>query len=111
MLATLLVTTLTAYSKHARQIETSRFRIAASESADGLLSKWFAEELIPYPSEGQCGENGQFRWETERIRSERLDQHEFDVVQLVLTDATEDSDAELRIELAAAVRTDGSETH
>ncbi|MFC1759511.1 hypothetical protein ACFL2H_12215 [Planctomycetota bacterium] len=109
-MATLLVTTLTAYSRHSRQIETSRFRISATEAADVLLSKWFAEELIPYPSEGTCGERDAFRWTTERIRSEKLGEREVDVIQFVLTDATEVSNAAFRIELAAASKPDANRT-
>ncbi|MCA9215913.1 MAG: type II secretion system protein [Planctomycetales bacterium] len=101
LLATLLVATMTAYSRHVRQIESSRFRINAAESADVLLSKWFSDEdEIPFPAEGCCGEDKEYSWATQRIRSERLGDREVDIVQLTIKRTSNQGEHVLQLELA-----------
>lgn len=70
LLATLLVSLMQAHTRHARQMETARRRIAAGEAADRLLQEWFSNETpLLVDQEGEFSECSEFRWRTRR-RSE-----------------------------------------
>ena len=68
LLATLLVGTMLAFSRHARQIRLGQIRLEAVRAADALLAEWLSQGgQIPVNAEGRVPKHTDFCWKTQPL--------------------------------------------
>lgn len=71
LLATLMITLLTAWTKHKNQLELAQHKLTAVELLDQKLGQWYVQSGgPPFPASGRLG-NTQYEWKSFRTPNKR----------------------------------------
>jgi type II secretory pathway pseudopilin PulG len=102
LLATLLVTMLTAFQLHRRQLLDSSRKLQAVEQAEMLMTNWYAKRggVPEIPSQGTCEHPSELAWRLTKLSSvAELPSAELIVAKLAIFDPAEPQNELARCEL------------